>query len=354
MSWSFHPGADFARHRAVWSALNDGHRRSPLLDADFVEPLLALATGRPPVLAILGAPTAPQAMLLLERTGLGRWQSFLPSQMPITPLVTAAGLDAAVLAAALVRALPGPVLGLDLLQLDPQFDPRPPETPGYYELDYIETARITIDSPFAEWWAGRSKNLRQNLNKQRNRFEREGVVLRLETVTNPADVAGAIADYGRLESAGWKAEGGTAVALDNAQGQFYREVLERYCRRGQGRIYRYFYDDRLVTTDLCIVHAGTLIVLKTTYDETIQGSSPAMLMRQAYLEQIFADPQIRTIEFYGRAMDWHRRLSDDLRTIYHRGYVRWPQLRRLVHWLRTARRTAAPVEETAEHAEPNR
>ena len=25
-----------------------------------------------------------------------------------------------------------------------------------------------------------------------------------------------------------------------------------------------------------------------------------------------------------------------------------------VHWLRTARRTAAPVEETAEHAEPNR
>ena len=355
MSWTFLPAATgFARQRAAWAALNEAGRRSPLLDPDFVEPLLALPGHGTPVLAIRGEASAPQALLLLERQGLGRWRSFVPMQMPITPLVCQPGLDAGTLIGELIAALPALLMSLDLLQLDPQFDPRPGPQAGYHELDYIETARITIDAPFESWWAGRSKNLRQNLNKQRNRFEREGVCLRLECVRDPAGVAAAIADYGRLESAGWKSEGGTAVSPDNAQGHFYREVLERFCRRGQGRIYRYFYDDRLVTTDLCIEHAGTLVVLKTTYDESIQGSSPAMLMRQAYLAELFADPGLRTIEFYGRAMDWHRRLTDDLRTIYHRGYIRWPQLRRLVHWLRDARHGTASPRETLEHAETER
>lgn len=354
MSWNFLPASGFGQYRAAWAALNAAGRRSPLLEPDFVEPLLALAEHGEPLLAVRGDPAAPQAMLLLERQGFGRWRSFVPMQMPITPLVTQPDLDAGTLADELLAALPGPLLGLDLLQLDPQFDPRPPARPGFHDLDYIETARIHIEQPFATWWAGRSKNLRQNLNKQRNRFEREGVQLRLECIRTPAGVAAAVADYGRLESAGWKSAGGTAVSPDNAQGRFYCDVLERFCRRGQGRVYRYFYDERLVTTDLCIEHAGTLIVLKTTYDETIQGSSPAMLMRQNYLEEIFADPQLRTIEFYGRAMDWHRRLTDDLRTIYHLGYQRWPQLRRLVHWLRDARRGAAAEAETPDHAETAR
>ena len=50
-----------------------------------------------------------------------------------------------------------------------------------------------------------------------------------------------------LESAGWKAGSGTAVAPDNAQGRFYRAMLEAFAARGQARIYRYRFGDHQVT-----------------------------------------------------------------------------------------------------------
>lgn len=69
--------------------------------------------------------------------------------------------------------------------------------------------------------------------------------------SEPDDIAQAIADYGLLESAGWKAEGGTAIHPDNAQGRFYRAMLENFCRQGRGRVYRYRFDDKVVAVDLC-------------------------------------------------------------------------------------------------------
>jgi hypothetical protein len=148
-------------------------------------------------------------------------------------------------------------------------------------------------------------------------------------------VAGAIDAYGKLESAGWKAGMGTAIHSDNAQGRFYTSLLENFCRRGMGRIYQYWYQDRLVATDFCIQQDRMLIVLKTTYDETITTSSPAMLMRRDYFESIFNEGVIRTIEFYGPEMEWHRRLSEDNRILYHINFHRWPLVEKTRQYCRS-------------------
>lgn len=49
-------------------------------------------------------------------------------------------------------------------------------------------------------------------------------------------------------------------------------------------------------------------------------------MRQEAFRKLFEEGQIRRIEFYGRVMDWHTRWSDDVRTMYHVNYYRWPFL----------------------------
>ena len=94
-----------------------------------------------------------------------------------------------------------------------------------------------------------------------------------------AQVPAAIADYGRLESAGWKSDTGTAVHPDNAQGRFYTALLADFITAGRGAIYRYWYGDTVVAMDLCIEGAEEMIILKTTYDESIRDTSPAFLMR---------------------------------------------------------------------------
>jgi hypothetical protein len=76
-------------------------------------------------------------------------------------------------------------------------------------------------------------------------------------------------------------------------------------------------DGVVAASDLCLVRNGMLVVLKTTYDETLKPLSPALLLREDELQWIFAQGNIHVVEFYGRVMDWHRKLTDDVRTMYH-------------------------------------
>ncbi len=336
MSWQLLPAQDFGRYRHAWDYLNAMGPNSALLHSDFIDPLLQTFVQGREFLAIYSTAAEPQAMTLLTSSRFGIWETFQPSQLPLGPWINQAALPLETLLRQLCRMLPGPVLNLSITQQDPDFYPRPEHSAWVTTLDYIVTTRVSVNGRFEDYWSQRGTKLRQNLNRQRNRLQREQVEIRLKTITDPAKVAGAIDAYGKLESAGWKAGMGTAIHSDNAQGRFYTSLLENFCRRGMGRIYQYWYQDRLVATDLCIQQDSVLILLKTTYDETITKSSPAMLMRRNYFENIFNEGVIRTIEFYGREMEWHRSLSEDNRVLYHLNFRRWPLVEKTRQYCRSA------------------
>lgn len=329
MNWKIFSVRDFAHHRDAWNRLNAAGPNSPLLHSDFIEPLLRTFGSGNERIAIYGKPIDPQAMTLLTSRHFGAWQTFQPSQLPVGLWINRVDLPLDQLLDKLSKALPRAVLILSIYQQDPDFYKRPENSTHLTTLDYVPTAKVRVNGSFEQYWSQRGKNLRQNLNRQRNRLQRENVTVRLETLTDPATVAAAIHDYGKLESAGWKAKEGTAIHSHNTQGQFYTAVLDNFCRRSMGRIYRYWYHDKLVATDLCIQQDGILVILKTTYDETINTSSPAMLMRYDYFESIFNEGLIHTIEFYGRVMEWHSKMTDDIRMLYHINYYPWPSLRKL-------------------------
>lgn len=322
--WQVLPAQSFTNHAHAWDALNAAGPDSPLLHSGMIAAALA-EFGSPAVRLAVGTENSRvQAMTLLTRRRFGVWQSFQPSQLPLGPWLMAAGQSFAGLLPALATALPGPVLRLGLSQQDPDFYPRPADDKSLTTLDYIPTARVRITEPFADYWQGRSRNLRHNLQRQRNRLDRDGDTPRLEILSQPTDMAAAITAYGQLEQAGWKAAQGTAVTAQTAQGRFYQTVLESFSQRGQAQVFRYWYGPRLVAADLCIRQGGTLVILKTAYDETLQGSSPAMLLRQDYFAQLFADPTLTVIEFYGRIMEWHTRFTAENRMLYHVNYTPWP------------------------------
>ena len=324
MNWTLHRLEEFAALAPQWDRLNREGPDSPLLSSRFMLPLLAqFATGSE-VLACGSVDGKPCAMLLLERHGRSVWQTFQPSQAPLGACVRHRDGDWLTALPALLRMLPGMATTLGVTQQDPELEARPVTTPVLQTLDYIRTARITLTGSFDDYWEARGKNLRQNLKKQRNKLDREGITTRLEILTAAQDVAQAVADYGTLESAGWKAEGGTAIHADNAQGRFYRAMLENFCGAGRGRIYRYWYNQRLAAMDLCIEGEDSIIILKTTYDEQVAaGTSPALLMRQEAVALLFAQERIRRIEFYGKVLDWHTKWSDEMRTMFHVTVFRW-------------------------------
>jgi hypothetical protein len=343
------PLDSFDRLIPEWDHLSKRYRQAPFLASDCVSALLEyFAQGGERIVRVVDDAGLAAIGVFGRRRGL--WETFQPSQSPIGCLVTREGLALPELLAAIGRSLPGLALGVAATQQDPLLCERPADGGRIGTLDYITTAWVEVAGSFEDYWNARGKNLRQNLRKQRRKLADDGVVATLEVIDTPEGVSEGVADYAALESAGWKASGGTAVSIDNDQGRFYVRMLSAFCARGRGKICRYRFGDKVVAVDLCIESDEALVVLKTTYDESIRAFSPAALMREELFRQWWEEGRLRRIEFYGRMMEWHTRWTDRSRTLYHVNWYRWPGLMRVASRVakrvqsRSAAPAAAPVE----------
>ena len=331
--------------QAEWNRLNAARRDLPFMTATAVNAALKAFGEGGEALAIARRDGQVRAMLLLTPEGRRGWRTFQPSQLPLGAWVAEAELPTQALADSLQRGPLGLCPVLSFTQVDPWLAPREEDGASSTRADYIETGWIDIAGSFDDYWAQRGKNLRQNMRKQRSKLAAEGVVVTLRSLTDAADMAGAIARYGALESAGWKASQGTAIHLDNAQGRFYRELLETAAAEGGALVHECLFDERTVAINLCVRRGDTLVVLKTTYDESIQNLSPAFLLNQDAVKAVFDEGRIRRLEYYGRLMDWHTKWTDNKRVLYHLTSYRWPLLKRFA--AHRARSRSAPEPEPA-------
>jgi CelD/BcsL family acetyltransferase involved in cellulose biosynthesis len=345
MSWTVVAARELAAPEmaARWRQVHGAGPASPLLALEFVNAALAVYGSGRERLAWHTHDGQIDTIAILTPGQAGVWHTFQPAQAPLGFWLQRGDLGPPAGLAALLRALPGPALMLGLSQCDPLLMPRPDDSPALRGLDYIETAHVDVTGSFDEYWQARGKNLRSNLRKQRKRLADDGIVTRLQLSTTVAEMATAVEDYGRLESTGWKGADGTAVASGNAQGCFYRTLLEAFAANGSARVYRYWIGEQLAAMDLCIEGSTFLVVLKTAYDEHLDlpaasagQLSPALLMREEAVRDIFDAGQVARIEFYGRVMEWHRRWSDDFRILYHLNAYRWSWLGRLHARIRSA------------------
>ena len=327
MTWKLYPIEEFRSHAAEWDALQRSCSHTAFLESLFLLPLLTEFGDGQERLALKREDGQLRAGAILRRVGVGRWETFQPSQLPLGTWVSTSAQPVGTQVRELLIKLPGLALILGITQLDSMLHPRPTDSPTLRAQDYIETAWIDIAGGFDAYWETLGKNLRQNTKKQRNKLATEGTEVKLECVTKPEHVEQAMRDYGALEGAGWKAADGTAILPDNVQGRFYRRMLESFCDLGRGRIYRYRFGDKVVSMDLCIDSGPVIVILKTAYDESYKSVSPSTLMRQEQFRHLFEEGRYSRIEFYGKVMEWHTRWTTNSRPVYHATNYRWPTLR---------------------------
>lgn len=324
MPWTLYPASEyFDRFRGQWDALNRAAGDHILLDSAFVA-LLLRYFGTPAVrLAVCDDPASP-GLALLHKKRAGFWETFQPSQSPLGLIVLGSRNHVRAQMQGLIRALPGCALGVSVLQQDPDFTSLTGLTPGHDVeiVEYIRTARLTLVRSFDDYWNSRNRRFVRDLARQRRRLSERGVRLELTTSRTPEEVAEGVRQYGLLEGTGWKAEHGTAIAPDNRQGAFYRELLEHFSGRGEGVIYRLLMDGKTVAANLSVERAGMLIVLKITYDETLAGLSPGHLLEEEMLRALFAERRIQVEEYYGPFKDWQARWTDEVRTLQHLNFYR--------------------------------
>jgi hypothetical protein len=60
-------------------------------------------------------------------------------------------------------------------------------------------------------------------------------------------------------------------------------------------------------------------------------------MREEAFRGVFAEREVSRIEVYGRVTEWHSRWTDELRTMYHVNYCRWPAISATRRMMRLAK-----------------
>ncbi len=298
----------FAVHRDRWAALNqrifDDH---PLLDARFVGPLLQHFASPTTRLAILGDPTEPRGMMLVERNRIGLWSAFLPSQSQIAPVLLRR--EDAFALPELMRCLPGHTLAFDLLAQDPLYSCMSDVfdagggSPLVEVQPHVRTMSVCLAGAFDRYWAARARSLVKNIRRYGHRLEHDGVKFELEVATSPSEVVARVDEFGRLESSGWKAAGGTAVSPDNEQGRFYAAMMRAFADRGDALVYSLRHAGRIVACRLVVRSARMLVILKTTYDEGYGRYAPGRLLLRAVLQDMFARQPGSVVEFYTNATE---------------------------------------------------
>lgn len=318
MSWEFAPAAcHFETVRKEWDALNRSRGDHILLDSEFVGALLRHFGGHQVRLGIRNDSKRP-GLVLVTPTRWGFWETYQPSQAPLGLILFGGHDEDGDGLLQLTRSLPGYPLQFAVLHQDPDYSSwRPDRQRPYLEfVDYIQTGSLKLDGTFEKYWESRSGDLKRNNARRHRRLAELGHKLELTLHSKPESVAGCIREYSRMESLGWKGEQGTAIAEDNAQGIFYREVMEIFCARGEGVIFELSLDGKPVASELWVGRNGMLVNLKTTYDESLKQFSPGFLMKEALLCRAFSEQKWRLLEFYGRVMDWHVKWIDRTRTLY--------------------------------------
>lgn len=287
---------DLGIHTAAWDELNRSRFGDhPLLSSQFVNGLLRHFGKRNEHLCVLQENGAVQAMLILSRRDRFTWTSFTPSQaqLGLTMVKDIRTLDR------LWDCLPGTVLQLDLLCNDPQVggllrDVRPP----MHRLAHALTVNIELTGSFDAYWNARPRQLCKNIRRYERRVCDDGLAPRLVRLTGMDEVRAGVERYAALEGSGWKGKRGTALGSTPEQLQFYIDLMQGAAARGQAVVHELWLGEQLAASRLILHDGAMLVILKTSYDESLARYAPGRLLLRAVIEDAFATHPGGSLEFY--------------------------------------------------------
>lgn len=304
---------------AQWDRLNTRYNAAhPMLDSRFVRPLIKHF---PQELEVLRGENLGQvtALLLLQNKGRGVVQVFAPSQAQICLCLVPERLDMR----ALLAALSALQLRLDCWFVDPLFQQGMLDSASYASAQISSiNMDIVIDGEFDQYWADRSKNLRKGIKRYLNKIEEQFDDVRFRVLDRPEQIAEAVEDYGLLESQGWKADGGTAVHPENTQGRYYQAMLVDFAAKGNAVVFEIRLGERLVASRLCIYNPECLIILKTTFDESLKEYAFGRVLLFKILVHLFETKTTRRVDFYTNATQDQLRWATAQRPQYHMSHYR--------------------------------
>ncbi|HMJ02966.1 MAG TPA: GNAT family N-acetyltransferase [Conexibacter sp.] len=294
---------------------------NPFVEADFVLPAWRALQPRGVGLLVAQDEGAWQACLPVRRVpgtlgGLAGWRQ--PYSFLGTPLVDRADPLAAVsgLLERARRPLPG-FLMLSNVGVDGPVGAALASATDELGLSVVWERRIERPVVRRNGAAptGRSASrLRSDMRRRRRRLEEQ-----LETplvVENAGDCDGTVAEFLRLEAAGWKGSRGTAMAANGQHAAFFETMTRAFHAQGRLRLTVLRAQERTLAVSCDLIADDVRFGFKTTYDETYRRSGPGTILLHETIEAFYEDDAEHEFDSCAAAgSDLLERLMPERRTI---------------------------------------
>lgn len=202
LTWRKFPATVLAKDPALvtkWNNLNAQRLNLPILCAEAMTQALAVFGKGTEYLLVAEHQGTVAAMMVLVPIGIGRWQTFQPSELPLGAWAAIPTISLIVLCASAMQRGLGLCLVLPVTQVDPLQAGRAVDNAQTRHIEYIDTAWLDIEGDFDTYWNVRGKNLRQNIRKQHNKLATDGVAAAMRVLREPGQMAPAIDRYGAME-----------------------------------------------------------------------------------------------------------------------------------------------------------
>ncbi len=121
-----------------------------------------------------------------------------------------------------------------------------------------------------------SKSIKKSVRRLNRRLEEQGEVSVI-TYHDNASSDELIEDFLRLEASGWKGEAGTALACDQQNQDFFKEMVTRSIQRGKLSFLTVNLDGQPISM-LCDMYSrGVGYAYKTAFDDQMRDYSPGLM-----------------------------------------------------------------------------
>jgi CelD/BcsL family acetyltransferase involved in cellulose biosynthesis len=195
--------------------------------------------------------------------------------------------------------------------------------------------RGTVDQALAQ--VGRAHHA--NVRRLRRRAETRAP-LRFDVIDDLAGLDAALNDFLAVESSGWKADAGTAIAHHQPLQRFYQTLMQQFGQRHACRIHLLRHGDDVIAAQFVLVGGRQMNLLKIGYQESCADIAPGHLIMREAVEAACADPDIDRLSFVTHppwAHLWKPQITPVLQhSIFHPSWRGWAlyQVARGRRWLR--------------------
>jgi hypothetical protein len=159
-----------------------------------------------------------------------------------------------------------------------------------------ETAWLDCSRDVDHALATVSRSHHGNVRRLQRRAESRAP-LRFEVADVTERLDGALRAFFAVESSGWKADAGTAIARHEPLQRFYTALAHQFVQRGACRIHLLHHGDEVIAAQFVVIGGRQMNLLKIGYRESCADIAPGHLIMRAAIEAACADPDIDRLSF---------------------------------------------------------